>query len=177
MQSVFAGFLALTLLTACATPNLPPGQASLKLHQPLVIPADSASVRLQYGRVVAFNAVQEQDPFCIFVINTVSEREQTVQPGTFAVTSITRTVEPVATLPVYPEYQVMRASMGNGSGGGRPSLLYYKTLFRLHDATQPVRALNCMSNQMASGSPFLRHLTPAEIRQALGPLFTLELPI
>ncbi len=176
MKTAFAGLIALFLLTACATPNLPPGQASLKLRQPLVIPADSASVRLQYGRVVAFNAVREQDPFCIFVINTVSEREQTVQPGTFAVTSITRAVEPVATLPAYPEFRVMRASMGYG-GGGRPTLLYYKTLFRLHDATQPVRALQCMSNQMASGSPFLRHLTPAEIRQALGPLFTLELPI
>lgn len=174
MKSAVAALLALALTTACATPSLPPGQVSLKLHEPLVIPANAASVRLQYGRVVAFNAVQEHDPFCIFEIDTLSETTQTVRPGTFAVTSITRTVEPVAALPAYPGYQLVRAS--SMLGGGRPTLLYYKTIFRLQDATQPVRALNCMSNQMASGSPFLRHLTPAEIRQAIGPLFTLDLP-
>ncbi len=95
--------------------------------------------------------------------------------GAFAVTSITRAVEPVAALPAHPDFQVVRTS--STLGGGRPTLLYYKTLFRLHDATQPVRALQCMSKQMASGSPFPRHLTPAEIRQALGPLFILELSI
>jgi len=40
----------------------------------------------------------------------------------------------------------------------------------------PVRALSCMSNQMAPGIGIMRHLSPAEIRQALGKLITLETP-
>lgn len=175
MHPVLPSLLALVILAGCATPGLLPGQASLTLHETLVIPANAASVRLQDGRVTAFNAVQEHDPFCIFEIETVAAREQSVHPGTFTITAIRRSVEPFAGLPGQAGFGLMRASLL--SGGGRPSLLYYKTVFHLSDASQPVRALSCMSNQMAAGISFPRHLTPAEIRQALGNLLTLRLPI
>lgn len=61
---------------------------------------------------------------------------------------------------------------------GGPSCLYFKTHFRLWHETQPVRALTCMSNQMAPGiGVFMRHLTLDEIRHALGIRFILEIAV
>jgi hypothetical protein len=144
----------------------------LHLHERLRIEPDAATARLQHGRVVARNAVQEQDPFCVFEIDTVRPETQVVQPGEFAITGISRSVETFAGMPVFPRY-TMRVSLGDDDS---PSHIYYKTTFRLRDAQQPVRALTCMSNQNAPGNAnFMRHLTLAEIRGALGSRFTLHL--
>jgi hypothetical protein len=150
---------------------------SLHLHERLLIEPDAATARLQYGRVVARNAVQEQDPFCVFEIDTVRPDAQVVQPGEFAITSISRSVETIAGLPVFPPFSSFRPTMRVSFGDDdSPSHIYYKTTFRLRDAQQPVRALTCMSNQNAPGNAnFMRHLTMAEIRGALGTRFTLHL--
>ncbi|MEW5788722.1 MAG: hypothetical protein AB1899_12795 [Pseudomonadota bacterium] len=160
------------LLAGCAvTPDGGP-RGHLRLLQPLDIPPEAASLRLQYGRVVARNAVQEHDPFCIFEIDTRKEVAQGVAPGRFAITRVIRSVETFAGLPVMPLRPMRVAFHDDGS----PTLLYFKTTFILTDAAQPVRSLACMSNQMAPGNPIQRHLSLAEIRQALGGLFSLELP-
>jgi hypothetical protein len=95
-----------------------------------------------------------------------------VQPGEFAITSISRSVETIAGMPVLPRY-ALRVSFGDDNS---PTHIYYKTTFRLRDAHQPVRALTCMSNQNAPGNAnFMRHLTLAEIREALGTRCSLHL--
>jgi hypothetical protein len=83
---------------------------SLHLHDRLQIEPDAATARLQYGRVVARNAVQEHDPFCVFEIDTVRPETQVVQPGEFAITGISRSVETFAGMPVFPRY-TMRVSL------------------------------------------------------------------
>ena len=144
----------------------------LHLHDRLQIEPDAATARLQYGRIVARNAVQEHDPFCVFEIDTVRPETQVVQPGEFAITSISRSVDTFAGMPVLPRY-ALRVSFGDDDS---PTHIYYKTTFRLRDAHQPVRALTCMSNQNAPGNAnFMRHLTLAEIRGALGTRFSLHL--
>lgn len=172
------GLLLAVLLSGCAaTSNSPPAsghamsQGRLVLNQVLTIPANAASVRLQYGRVVAMNAVQEQDPFCIFEIETVAPGEQSVRPDSFDITRIFQSIETFAGMPVF---RPMRVGLGNDSDG--PSQIYYKTTFRLRDDAQGARSLVCMSNQYMPGISIMRHLTQAEIRQALGRLFTLEFP-
>jgi hypothetical protein len=145
---------------------------SLYLHDRLQIEPDAATARLQYGRVVARNAVQEHDAFCVFEIDTVRPETQVVQPGEFAITGISHSVETFAGMPVFPRY-TMRVSFSDDDS---PTHIYYKTTFLLRDAQQPVRALTCMSNQNAPGSAnFMRHLTLAEIRGALGTRFSLHL--
>ncbi len=146
----------------------------LHLHEPLQIEPDAATVRLQYGRIVARNAVQEHDPFCVFEIDTVRPETQLVQPGEFAITGISRSIETFAGMPVFAAYrQALRVGLG---GDDSPTHIYFKTTFHLRDARQPVRALSCMSNQKTPGIAIsMRHLTLAEIRGALGARFTLHL--
>ena len=176
MKTRIPCLLLVTLLSGCATaPDaVPTGhQGRLVLRQALAIPPDAATVRLQHGRIVPNNAVQEQDPFCIFEIDTVAPGEQTVRPGTFTITRVSRSVETFAGMPVFP-FRPLRVALGDGDDG--PSQIYYKTTFRLSAPDQPVRALACMSNQYMPGNPIMRHLTLAEIRQALGTWFNLEFP-
>jgi len=163
------------LMAACAglpDPAAPP-LGRLILNVPIEVPADAATVRLQFGRAVARNAVNEFEPFCVFELDTVAERPQTVRPETFDIVRIWRSIDTIAG--VAPQVRPVRHVRGDDDP---PSQIYYKTLFRLRaDRQQAVRALSCMSNQMAAGVyPFMRHLEPGEIRGALGALFTLELP-
>lgn len=170
--------LLIAQLTGCASA---PGSISdtgparhhgrLVLNEALTIPPNAATVRLQYGRIVPMNGVQEQDPFCVFEIDTVSAGEQSVRPGRFAITRIGRSIETIAGLAIPRR---VRVGLGDDSGG--ISHLYYKTTFSLQDEAQPVRALTCMSNQYMPGIPIMRHLTPEEIRGALGRIITLEFP-
>jgi len=168
--------LMAALLSACAgMPDMPARNlGTLQLKATLHIEPDAATARLQYGRIVARNAVQEQDPFCVFEIDTVRATSQSVQPGTFRIVAVSRSVETFAGMPVVPfTWTARRVSFGDDD---RPTNIYYKTTFRLQDAQQPVRALTCMSNQNAPGNAtFMRHLTLAEIRGALGTWFTLYL--
>lgn len=174
MKPLIPVLLSLSMLAGCAgTPDAVSSSnyGRLVLNQALTIPPNAATVRLQYGHVVAYNAVQEHDPFCVFELNTVADREQTAHPGRFAITRIGRSVETIAGLPTLRR---VRVTLGDDSGG--ISFLYYKTTFQLRDEAQPVRALTCMSNQYMPGIPIMRHLTPEEIRGALGGIITLEFP-
>jgi hypothetical protein len=174
--------LAAILSTACANTPGPaaPDLGSLQLREPLQIEPDAASARLQYGHIVARNAVQEQDPFCVFEIDTVRAEPQIVAPGRFHITAISRSIDTIAALPeVTSGWQIRRVRFGGG-GDGPPTNIYYKTIFRLRDVTAqsptPVHALICMSNQNAPGNASrMRHLTLPEIRGALGAWFTLQL--
>lgn len=175
-SSWLLALLAAILLAGCAgSGEVPPrglDRGVLHLRAALEIPPGAATARLQYGRVVASNAVQEHDPFCVFELDTVSPQAQTVRPGRFRITAINYSVETIAGIPA------ARPVLLSFDDGGGPSHLYFKTIFRLRDDTQPVRALTCMSNQMAPGiAPFMRHLTLEEIRGALGDLLTLELGV
>jgi hypothetical protein len=170
------------LLWSCDTPrsygpDTPyyrfPAESRLVLNQALEIPANWATARIQNGRVVPFGHVQEQLPHCIFEINTVRETPQQVEPDSFAIVKVTRSESTLA---------------ANSSGFfffigsawadvDRPSQMFYKTVFTLRSERQPgVLRLTCQSDQYAAGIGIPRHLTVPEIRQALGNIFTLELP-
>jgi len=144
----------------------------LILNQPLDIPPDSATIRLQYGQVVPRNGVQEQDPHCIFELSTVAPTPQRVEPDEFSVTRVRRSTSTIARGESAPT-GLVRVGLSSGSSG--PTNYYYKTEFFLHSDSQPnVLLMTCQSNQ--NYTPLKRHLTVAEIRQALGSIFTLILP-
>lgn len=146
-----------------------PANWTMRLNQPLVIPPGAATVRLQYGNIVPRNGVQEHDPYCVVELETVRAEPQRLQPGQFEVRRVTRTVETVAAT----EARFIKA--GNAHHDTGPSFLYYKTTFHLRDPAQPtVRNLTCAWDQMAPWNrTFMRHLTLAEIRSALGNWITL----
>lgn len=176
------GVLSLTLLLGSCASLESPDPASpyyayttgwtAQLNRPLTIPRDAATVRLQYGTIVPRNGVQEQDPYCVVELNTVSAEPQVLQPGRFDVWRVTRSVETLAALD--SPYSKVRYAMFDPG----PSFLYYKTEFRLRDPAQPdLRSLTCSWDQMAPGNrALMRHLTLAEIRSALGNWITLISP-
>lgn len=139
-----------------------------QLNRPLTIPADAATVRLQYGQMVPRNSVQEHDPFCVVELETVGTEPQTLQPGRFEVWRVTRSISPIA---VSASPWIRMAQVDSDT----PSFLYFITAFRLRDATQPnLRGMTCAWNQMAPGNQgLMRHLTLDEIRSALGDLMRL----
>ena len=146
---------------------------TVQLNRPLTIPPDAATVRLQYGRIVPRNSVQEQDPFCVVELDTVRAAPQVLQPGRFEVWRVTRSINPV-TAGATPGLVKARYVDDDGD----PSFLYFITEFRLRDSAQPeLRALRCAWNQMAPGNrALMRHLTLDEIRSALGGWITLIPP-
>jgi hypothetical protein len=167
------------LLWSCDTPrsygpetpyyHFPEG-SRLVLNRALEIPATWATVRLQFGKVVAFGHVQEQAPYCIFEINTVREVAQRVEPDIFAIVKVGRSISPIAARPSF----FIRAAYGFSD---RTSQMFYKTIFTLRSERQPgVLQMVCQSDQYAAGITIPRHLTVPEIHQALGDIFTLELP-
>lgn len=137
----------------------------VQLDRPLTIPADAATVRLQYGRVVPRNSVQEHDPFCVVELETVRGEPQTLQPGRFEVWQVTRSISPVSA--AAPSF-LLKAN--HVFDDGAPTFLYYITEFRLRDPAQPnLRGMRCAWNQMAPGNRgLMRHLTLGEIGIALG---------
>ncbi len=145
---------------------------AVQLNRPLQIPPDAATVRLQYGRIVPRNSVQEQDPFCIVELDTVRAEAQTLQPGRFEVWRVTRNISPITAEAASPFVKALYVYDGS------PTFLYYITGFRLRDAAQPeLRGMTCAWNQMAPGNQgLMRHLTLNEIRGALGDWMTLLPP-
>lgn len=147
-----------------------PQGSRLVLNRALDVPANWATARMQFGRLVPFGHVQEQEPHCIFEINTVREIPQRVEPDVFAITRVDRHISPIAARPG----GFVRA--GFYFDDGSPTQMFYKTIFWLRSERQPgVRLLTCQSDQYAAGIGIPRHLAVPEIRQALGSLFTLEL--
>lgn len=152
-----------------------PRGLAIHLVQALEIPPGAATVRLQYGRPVARNGVQEVDPHCIFELDTVGDAVQRVAPDSFSVTRIQRREQTFSGMPAWPQPWPRSLRVGWDDDG--PSHLYYLTEFRLHSPRQPaVRSLTCQSNQMSAGIAIMRHLSLPEMRGALGDYFRLELP-
>lgn len=145
----------------------------LQLNRTLEIGADEASVRLQSGRIVPRNSVQEQRPFCVFEIATVRSVPQAVAPGRFEIWQVQRRVSTIAdagapAAPVGPVALVW--------GGDSPSFLYYKTEFRLRAPDRPeLIGLTCMHDQLGTYG-IMRHLTLDEIGATLGEWFSIIPP-
>lgn len=179
-RPILIGLGLAALLSGCAGareygPESPhyayPAGLTVELLRPLAIPPGEASVRLQYGRTVARNGVQEVDPYCIFEIDTVSDAVQMVAPARFRVTRIGRRMETFSGMPALP-WRAIAAGLGRDDG---PSHIYFVTEFRLQaDGRPAVRALTCQHNVANVAVP--HHLTLAEMRHALGDYFSLELP-
>lgn len=138
---------------------------AIRINEALTVPAGYATVRLQAGRTVAMNAVQEFDPYCILELDTVSERPQIVRPGRHEVVAIQKRIQDFSGMPINP-----MVGMGSPAGGDDgPSQIYYVTEFRLKPGGEPrVRSLRCESNQVSIPSPRQHHLSLADMRQAVG---------
>lgn len=147
-----------------------PENGRFVLNQPLEIPANWATARLQSGNIVAFGHVQEQEPHCIVEIDTVRAEPQRIEPDVFTIIRVQRSISELAAAPGF----FIRTAFASDT---RPTQMFYKTAFALKSVKQPgVLRMICQSDQYAAGIGIPRHLTVSEIRRALGNILTLELP-
>jgi len=168
-----------TFLWSCNTPGdygqespyyRYPENGRFVLNQALEIPANWATARLQSGKVVAFGHVQEQEPHCIVELDKVLTEPQRIVPDVFTIIRVQRSISELAAVPGF----FIRAAFASDT---RPTQMFFKTTFTLKSDKQPdVLRMICQSDQYAAGMGIPRHLIVPEIRQALGKIFSLELP-
>jgi len=175
MRRLLPLFLSL-LLFACQAPpavvdeNSPyyplPAGSRLTLKQGLTVPAESAHVTLQGGRVRDDHHVNAYQPNCRLEVQKRRDTPQKVEPDEFRVR---RARHEQQTARVEGALRVARRVVDGG-----PTFVRYQTILDLESARQPqVRWMICEQwGDPATG----RHLTVREIRLALGDTFTLTLP-
>lgn len=118
------------------------------LKQEINISARKAHVILQNGQIMNFANIDKYAPFCRFEVNT--KGEQTIKPGTFTVTKVSRS-----------EPEVL------------PYVYNYYVKFDLSAANNPdIRSLGCGS----WGSSTETYLTFPQMQQALGNYFDTPKP-
>jgi len=175
MRQITLSLLCL-LITACQTAgpldeDLPsqilPIGSRLVLKQELTIPAHSAGVQLQGGRVVSSGkGLNQYHPHCRLEVKDVRVTAQTVAADEFVI----RRARYETTTVALPSLQ----KAARFYGGSGPGLVIFRTILDLRSERQPqVRWLTCQQ----WGDPALdQHVTIREIRQTLGKIFMLQLP-
>lgn len=171
MRQLLVPLLSLPLL-ACQSAalfdnsaSLPPAGSRLVLKQELTIPAGTAHVTLQGGRVVSGNDVRSYHPYCELEVHKVLDVPQKVGPDEFVIRRAYQESRTVSSGGIRP------ASGRVGFFMNGASVLVFRTVFRLSSSRQPdVRWLVCEQwGDTVSGT----HLTLDEIRKALGDVMTL----
>ncbi len=160
--------LIIPLLAACAGSKPKPSLngepvTGLTLHEGLIIPRRSATVRFQQGVMVS--AADRFIPFCELEVNRVSEQPQNLAPDRFGISRVNYRVvaDSVTRIPII---------MGRDRSCDDP--IYPETRFWLHSEPQPdVRSLTCLNVCIHCGAGCY-YLGPEEIQTIVGPRFTWE---
>ncbi len=155
--------------------HIPVG-SRLTLNQELTIPADQVAVFLQDGRVPPSTEVKHYYPYCRFELYSISDQARTVTPDELTIVKTVQHMMDGATGAADPVLYAqlsfgLRTDMSGDAGG--PSIHVFATRMDLRSTKQPdIFRLTCAQ----WGYPVVdRHVTIAEIRRAVGDLFTLHL--
>ncbi len=161
-------FLVLFFLTGCqptlikSAGKYQPGSsdAYLVLTKSVVVPPNSARAFFQGGELIPDAQLNLYEVDCELQINTVLEKPQTVQPGTFRIIKIIQDQSPIVSL-----QPVMYAALGFGWGyQSSPVDIKKFYTFRLEAESQPLlRAVICRGVQ---DTPFMAELPTLEEMQA-----------
>jgi len=180
MKTPLLVLLALVVTACQSTAPLPvtspyyliPVGSRLVLNQPIEIAPTSATVRLQFGKIVSRWDSQDFEPLCVFESRIVGEAAQIIEPDSFEIIRVRRDYNSQSAQ-AEPRAQLIRTFAGDGGG----SRQYYKTELFLRSAKQPqILAMTCQHAwEPGSSGLDLRPLSVDEIRQALGAYFTLQL--
>lgn len=148
-----------------------PAGTQFVLNRELRFPPEIASLYIQRGELTTIRSgAQEVFPYCIFTLDIVPPDGFTVTPDTFSVFLVRRPIE---------SFSAVAGRRYAGMGGDEgPTQIFYKTRMFLRSAVQPeVRQLTCQVDRMTTaGTVDEFHLSVADIREALGEMFTVRLP-
>lgn len=180
--------LATLLATACQTAYqgndtspyyIVPAGSHVILNKELAFKPDQVSVYIQNGQLLRINEVQHYDPFCKFELYHRLDAARTVAPDDMTVTKASQQRMDGTFSQSAPSPYVRAATIGlvaqmGGEGQGGAPLYSYVTSMDLRSDNQPeIFRLTC-ARWAYPGMD--EHISIAEIRRTLSPLFTLRLP-
>jgi len=171
--------LLAVLLSACSAvdtkdQNSPyytvPVGSTLVLNQVLTIDRDQVASYVQDGKVLPEKAVDKYRPNCKFEIYTMSEQARTVQPDSFEVIKI---VDNIESSTLATPVQLASRGLMLGYGALDKSYIYnYATMMYLNSELQKdVYRMTCQHWEDIMDD---RYLTVAQMYQAMGDVFTLQ---
>ncbi len=147
-----------------------PSGSRLLLHYDVMIPPYKLKTYIQNGRIVY--APNQYYPFCRFELRQVKETPQRVTPDIFEIYQTSRQKGIFAAM---SSFQLFASLTFGNSGDGKPSPIIYATRMDLRSSQQPeVFRLTC--GHLQDPNLEARHLSIKQIREALGNVFTLQLP-
>ena len=177
---VTAVFSLLIMLTACSLNETSDENSyyysvsvgsTIVLHQPVLISAEQVASYVQNGKLMSYDEVDKYRPNCKFEIYTMSEQSRTVEPDSF---EIIRVVDEIESSSISKPAQL--ALHGDAlmlSLLDRGNVFNYATMMYLKSDNQPdVYRMTCQHWEDIRDD---RHLTIAQMRQAMGEVFTLEI--
>jgi hypothetical protein len=150
-----------------------PSGSTLILHRDVAIPANRLKIYVQDGSLGY--GVNQYYPFCKFELRQAKKQSQFIAPDQFIVTRTRRIVDYFVGLDF--ERQPFFASIDlQNSANGKPSPKVYGTQMELRSTMQPqVFRLTC--GHLQDPNLTARHLSINQIRETLGAIFTLQLPL
>lgn len=144
-----------------------PAGSSLKLNQSIHIAANRLAVFMQDGNIEPYSAINKYYPYCKFELYTLSDHARTVQPDNFSIVKVADETD-MSSLrqPMYAGLQISGVYADDG-----PDIVTFTTYLYLRSKSQKdVYRISCMQWALVNEG---RYLTIAEMRKAMGGLFTL----
>ena len=142
----------------------------LQLNQPVEFAPQQVSVFMQHGRLLAEALLDRYQPYCKLELYPMSEAARRVAPDSFVIEKVVDETELTTQSPADPAAGLLASLM---LVSDTPSIYTYATHLYLHSDIQPeVYRLSCMHWEDVQDD---NYLTVAQIREAMGDLFTLEL--
>ena len=176
---------ALLLLTACESNPVKDEQSvfyavpvgsMLTLNQQVTISGDKVAIYVQDSEILRYREVDKYRPNCKFEIYTISEQPRNVQPDRFEIIKVVDEIETSAL-----QKDMMFASVDFLARGGIQamgmldhSLVFnYATMMYLRsDKQTDVYRMTCQHWEAVADD---KHLSIAQMRQAMGDIFTLKI--
>lgn len=148
-----------------------PVGSSIVLNQEVTISGDQVATYVQNGELMSYDAVNKYYPNCKFEIYTMSEQSRTVEPDAFEIIKVVDEIESSSI-----KKSIQLAVRGNAYAFGmldRSYVFNYATMMYLKSEKQKdVYRMTCQHWEDMRDD---RYLTVAQMRQAMGDVFTLEI--
>ena len=175
----------LTLLAACAGNDVKdegsvfyavPKGSVLSLNQDLTIAGDQVAIYVQDGQVMPDKDINKYRPNCKFEIYTMSEKPRSVQPDHFEIITV---VDEIESSGLQKSVQLASLALPEGDDYLAMWLLDHSLVFNYatmmylkSDQQTDVYRMTCQHWEAVADD---KHLSIAQMRQAMGDVFTLKI--
>ena len=182
---IYLSLSALLLLTACESNAVRDEQSvfyavpvgsTLILNQQVTISGDQVAIYVQDGEILRYREVNKYRPNCKFEVYTISEQARTVSADEFEITKVEDTIESSSLHDnaQFAALDISASGLHMGVGFLDHSLMFnYATMMYLKSEMQKdVYRMTCQHWESVTDD---KHLSIAQMRGAMGDVFTLKI--